>query len=83
MEPRERYLQEHVQAFPDLSGARLLREIRQDFFLPRTRRAVDDLKGRQARGSCHAPTRGERAHCAAAPQGPWMATENQHGVGHH
>lgn len=29
IEPYERYLQERVQAFPDLSGARLLREIRQ------------------------------------------------------
>ncbi len=28
IEPYERYLQERVQAFPDLSGARLLREIR-------------------------------------------------------
>ena len=27
--PFERYLQERVQAFPDLSGARLLREIRE------------------------------------------------------
>ena len=29
VEPYERYLQERVQAFPDLSGARLLREIRE------------------------------------------------------
>lgn len=29
IEPYERYLQERVQAFPDLSGARLLREIRE------------------------------------------------------
>ncbi|MEW2915418.1 IS21 family transposase [Leisingera sp. JC11] len=29
IEPFERYLQERVQAFPDLSGARLLREIRE------------------------------------------------------
>ena len=29
VEPFERYLQERVQAFPDLSGARLLREIRE------------------------------------------------------
>ena len=29
IEPYERYLHERVQAFPDLSGARLLREIRE------------------------------------------------------
>src|SRR6056297_191274 len=29
IEPYERYLQERVQAFPDLSGARLMREIRE------------------------------------------------------
>ena len=29
IEPYEHYLQERVQTFPDLSGARLLREIRE------------------------------------------------------
>ena len=36
IEPFERYLQERIQAFPDLSGARLLREIRELGYLPIT-----------------------------------------------